>query len=99
MADVRGFVRRHWALIGFVILSVAMLVSTYRVETLADENRRYMCNFVNDLRERHQASLEYLSDVERGRRPIITGLTLVDLQRSIDTQKATLDSFRGLDCG
>ena len=92
------WIHRERHVIAYCVFALFAVAGIYRVETTANKNRKYMCNFVVDLHARYQAGLDYRADVEEGRRPIIPGLTFADLQRSLDGQKATLESFRGLDC-
>lgn len=98
-ADMKRWISGHLTVLAFGIVVVALVIIVVRLEDLARENRTYICRFVADLNERYDRGVKYQADVEAGRVPIIPGLTLADLQRSIDGQKATLESFRGLDCG
>lgn len=96
---MRELLYRERGLIGVsMFFAVFMLVGLYRVELLAQENRRYTCRFVNDLAARHESGEKYLADVLHGRRQIIPGLTIADLQRTLDAQHTTLQAFEGLDC-
>lgn len=89
---------RHVHLFAYVVFVSLLLVGIYRVETFAHDTRRNLCRFVDNLEDRRDAQQDYLEDVEAGRRQIIPGLNPADLQRSIDSQTATLMSFRDLHC-
>ena len=88
----------HRNVIAYAVLVAAMLVGVYRVESIANENRESICRFVIDLTNRRDAQVEYRDDLENGTRPPIPGVTIADIQRSIDSQTATIDAFAELNC-
>jgi hypothetical protein len=65
---------------------------------VAVETHGALCALKVDLERRAVASEQYVEDVEEGRRRLIKGITLTDLRRSIDNQRATLASLSELDC-
>lgn len=69
-----------------------------RNETEALEAHDALCTFRADLERRATRAREYLEDVETGRRPLVEGVTVNDLRRSLDGQEATLVSLGTLDC-
>lgn len=85
-------------LVAYLFFIAVLVTGIYRVEKFAGQTRTYMCRFVGNLEQRRDASDAYLQDVLHGRRPIIPGLQIADLQQSLDAQNATLASFQGLDC-
>ena len=88
----------HRNVLAYAVLVAAMLVGVYRVESVAKENRDSICRFVVNLTERRDAQVEYRDDLEDGTRPPIPGVTIGDIQRSIDQQTATIDAFAELNC-
>lgn len=69
-----------------------------RVDQVAAETHDALCAFKLDLAGRAVATAAFLTDLRDGARPPIPGITLGDLERSLDGQQATLDSLKSLDC-
>lgn len=69
-----------------------------RLERVASETHDALCSFKLDLKRRYSNGQGYVADVREGRRPIIQGITLADLERSLSNQRSTLDSLKPLDC-
>ena len=65
-----------------------------RVEMIAENNREGLCQFRYDLHRRWEAGVQFLEDNPDG----IPGISDETLQRSIDSQRATLDALAVIDC-
>lgn len=94
---------RRWLVHALVLLAV-VAVSLYverradradaRLEAIAVETHESLCALKNDLQRRHAAGVEFLQNNPTG----IPGISAVDIQRSLENQRATLEALAGLDC-
>jgi len=92
--------------LSFIILlsvgvSAVMFTQTYRLgqdsarfQERTKEAHAALCAFKVDLEKRHANGLEFLREHPNG----IPGITAAELQRAINTQKATLDALGILNC-
>lgn len=58
-----------------------------------------LCSFRSDIEGQYAAAAAYVEDVAAGRRRLIEGITLADLEIAQARRRATLDSLSDLDCG
>lgn len=84
--------------IAYAVLSVALLIGAYRLETTTNETHSALCTFKADLARRYIDGQAYVDDVVNGERELLPGFTLADLNRSLANQRATLDSLSALSC-
>ena len=93
-------------LAGHVLVLIAVVAVTlagyYRadakVSEVATEAHASLCAFKLDLERRNAEGEKFVKAIREGQRPPIPGLTLAELERSLDHQKRTLDSLEDLDC-
>jgi hypothetical protein len=57
-----------------------------------------LCVFRLELNERVTRTEDYIADVKAKRRKIIEGFTVAELERTLTSQKAAVNSLRTLDC-
>jgi hypothetical protein len=80
-------------------LQTRTLVLQFRQLTLEGQQAHdSLCTLRVDLQRRADDSAKFLADIKAKRRPPIPGITVVDLQRLVNGQRATLDSLQGLKC-
>src|SRR4029453_9862499 len=64
------------------------------VARVAEQTLDALCTFRLDLQRRYDDGVEFPGEHPEG----IPGISAADIQRSLDNQKATLDSLSGLPC-
>lgn len=82
------------AVLLFVYTTVQHVEDQNRVRRLAESTNAALCTFKNDLEHRYIQGLEFLTRHPDG----IPGIGPVDIQRSLDNQKSTLDALAALEC-
>jgi hypothetical protein len=91
-----------FALVAALTLSLLYFVSAKSrenqeaLEKVALETHTALCTFTDDLTRRYESTREYLQK-HPGREPI-PGITRASLRRSLESQRATLDSLAVLEC-
>lgn len=102
---VRAAAEHRWLIAATcVVCAVIFLTSLIgtteraRVDEVANETHTALCALKSDIRRRWLAGEQYRKRVERGDVPLVAGLTMADLERSLAGQRATLDSLAQLDC-
>jgi hypothetical protein len=96
---------RDWPFVLVVLVAIAISsVQGWQVRTtrhLSSQNRelvistnRALCNFYFDLDRRRQATVEFIKTHPDG----IPGISRIELDRSLASQQATLDSLSDLKC-
>lgn len=68
------------------------------LRAVATETHDALCSFKLDLQTRQEDGRRYLRDVRAGRREIIEGITIQELEESLAARQATLDTLASLDC-
>lgn len=84
-----------WAQIGLLAV-VALLV--VRLMFIAGDTHDALCAFRGDLAARVASSSQYAEDVRDGKRELIPGVTLAEIDADIAARKRTLRSLETLDC-
>lgn len=69
-----------------------------RLEEIAVETHDSLCAFKQDLTRRYESGVDYIEDVKAGRRQILEGFTIPELERSVQAQKSTLNALTPLTC-
>lgn len=101
-----------WSFVSLVAVAFAVsLVQGYQIrenrqiiervvknETNALETHAALCTFRADLQRRADNAADFIHAIETGKRPPIEGISVNDLQRSLDGQEATLKSLAPLVC-
>lgn len=85
------------------LIVLALLVALYwnqerGIKHLTDETHSTLCAFKTDLQTRYEAGVEYLAEVKSGKRIVLEGFTVADIQRSLSNQAASLRSLSDLSC-
>lgn len=57
-----------------------------------------LCALRQNIHERSVATAGFIANIQSGQRPPISGITIADLQRSLDGQRQTLQTLRSLNC-
>lgn len=92
-----------WYLLLALVVTVVLATIIYNIvqnRGLAQDGREAkdaLCTFRADLVNRVERGEAYILEVEEGTRKIIPGVTVKDLQRSVESQRATLRALH-LDC-
>lgn len=84
-----------------VVFTVAVGYSVYTNHELGQQGKEAhdaLCVFKGNLAARAKDGEDYIADVKAGRRPILTGFTIAELERSVASQRAAVNSLRTLDC-
>ncbi len=69
-----------------------------KYQSVASESHSALCAFKNDLTRRHDDGERYVEDVKSGKRELIPGITIADLERSLASQESTLEALVPLHC-
>jgi hypothetical protein len=101
VAVIRWLRRR----LAYLILAAGVVFALYlgdrdrgRVEALATATNGALCELRGDLERRHNDLATYLADVRAGKRRIIEGVTVGELERELAGRRDSLDSLAGLRC-
>ena len=107
-SSVRRFYLKLAATLALPLAFIALvpaIVGLVYVGSVAKENRliatstkNALCDFKTDLLVRMASTRRFVGEIKAGERAPIPGISLVDLERSLDNQQATIDSLRDLDC-
>lgn len=84
-----------WIQIALLVV-VALLV--IRLMIVAGDTHDALCAFRGDLAARVASSSQYADDVRDGKRELILGVTLAEIDADIALRKRTLASLENLDC-
>jgi hypothetical protein len=87
----------YLAVVGYLILTLAIAFSLYRVSGLAsqgEEAHQGLCVLRADLENRVQTSRDFLKEHPEG----IPGIPVATIRQSIDNQQKTIDALEVLDC-
>lgn len=85
-------------LVAYAVFSLVLLGGVYRVETIASSTRDALCDFKHDVERRRDLSAEFRDQIRDGDRPPIPGVSIADLDRSVENLQSTLDALSDLDC-
>ena len=69
-----------------------------RNKQLALSTNAALCAFKHDIQTRAEQTQRFLNEIVSGDRPPIPGISVADLSRSLDAQRATLASLEILNC-
>lgn len=86
------------ALALFAYTSIQRSHDQAQLEELAVETNAALCAFKSNLEQRALDAEQYIADVQDGKREVIPGITIADLQRSLFNQQQTLDALEELSC-
>ena len=89
---------RVWATVQTLLL-VLLVVAVLALAFFSMRTHDALCSFRGDLDRRAEQLYAYLLDVSAGKKPLISGFTYEELERSYFNQKATLESLSNLNCG
>jgi hypothetical protein len=99
---LRGKVKQGHLLLAWIALfTCATAYSVYSNRQLGrqgEEAHDALCVFKGNLDARAKIGEDYVADVKAGRRPVLTGFTVAELERSAASQRAAVNSLRTLDC-
>jgi hypothetical protein len=82
-------------LIAIAVLGLALAVLIW----FAFQTHAALCAFRGDLNGRANELAIYIDHVKQGRREILQGFTVAELERTLTNQRATLASLGSLRCG
>jgi hypothetical protein len=77
---------------------VVLAISVGLLAFYAIENRDVLCAFKADLESRYEVTSLYIADVREGRKPLLDGITIADLEQDLRNRVATLEALSGLRC-
>lgn len=83
--------------VALVLFTGALLVRTHdlrKLDQIAQSTNAALCTFKRDLERRYATAVEFLKDNPEG----IPGIPAADLERSLASQRATLDALANLQC-
>ena len=75
------------------LLTAALVVIIY----FAFQTHHSLCTLRGELDDRVAASETYIDDVKEGRKPLLAGFTLAELERSVAATRQNADALSGLD--
>lgn len=86
------------AMVLAVAVAIVYLNSSSNIDRVATETHDALCAFKTDLATRYVNTQLFISQIRKGERPPIPGISIADLKRSADNQQATLMSLDPLEC-
>jgi hypothetical protein len=102
----RAAVRRNRSLMVSVAVVVAAVVAVnyddssdqQQIDIVASETKTALCALRLDIETRSKSTQEFIDGIRTGRREPIPGISIADLQRSVNSQQSTLEALKPLDC-